>query len=200
VVASYTQEPVDEEAGGVLAKLIFSLEALRDASVEEAHRLLRRSAAQLYAPATAFLRAAGDDAHALQRQLGALPAELEHMMRTNSVIDSLIWRLPRAIREAPRAHRAEAQAVFAASWRSFAAESGSNAFALPMRGSLRGIAPRVQCAHCGRPDLPSKKCARCLAASYCSAACQAQAWGAHKRACRAAAAALASGAAPTGPG
>ncbi len=184
----------------MLAKLIFSLEALRDASVEEAHRLLRRSAAQLYAPATAFLRAAGDDAHALQRQLGALPAELEHMMRTNSVIDSLVWRLPRAIREAPRAHRAEAQAVFAASWRSFAAESGSNAFALPMRGSLRGIAPRVQCAHCGRPDLPSKKCARCLAASYCSAACQAQAWGAHKRACRAAAAALASGAAPTGPG
>ncbi len=49
VVARYTQEPVDDDAGGVLAKLIFSLEALRDASVEEAHRLLRRSAAQLYA-------------------------------------------------------------------------------------------------------------------------------------------------------
>ena len=41
--------------------------------------------------------------------------------------------------------------------------------------------PTAACSQCGTPA--TKKCSRCRAASYCSAACQRYAWPQHKSAC-----------------
>jgi tetratricopeptide (TPR) repeat protein len=67
----------------------------------------------------------------------------------------------------------------------------------PVRAPLRRDAaaqrlprvPREPCAGCGAPPggpAPLQRCAACLGVYYCSKACQAAHWRAHKRACRAA--------------
>eukprot|EP00966_Prymnesium_polylepis_P129783 3001320-Prymnesium_polylepis.4 len=43
---------------------------------------------------------------------------------------------------------------------------------------------RMRCANCGVSTLAAKRCARCMAVSYCSVECQQANWTQHKVSCR----------------
>jgi hypothetical protein len=181
----FPKEEPDAEAGGMVCVFNCALCDAREPDAPGAHALLQRSAAAGYAPSAAFLAAAGPDFRQPQRLLGALNEELASLLvpradNNHESILSVVWRPPRSLlRSTPRERRHEVEAEVQAAARNL------NATASPLKWRSRS----VPCSHCGRPDLPTKACSGCYAASYCGAACQRADWGSHKQACRAAAAA-----------
>lgn len=179
------EEP-DEETGGQVCTFGFVLCDAPAMDAPAARALLQRAAAQGYAPAVAFLAAAGPEFREPQRLLGALNEELASLLPVTpeggrEVITSTVWRQPRSMRSMPRERRPAVEAIVQS-----AATALGGTF-----GPLLWRAPRAPCAHCGRSDVPTKRCIACRAASYCGVECQRAAWRGHRAACHAAAEAAA---------
>jgi hypothetical protein len=100
-------------------------------------------------------------------------------------ITSIVVRQPRSLLGMPRERRPAVEAVVQSAAAALGGTFG------PIRWRARG----APCAHCGRSDLPTKKCSGCRAAAYCGVACQRAAWHGHRAACHAAAEAAAAEAA-----
>jgi hypothetical protein len=183
------EEP-DDEMGGQVCTIGFLLCDAPAMDVPAARALLQRAAAQSYEPAVAFLAAAGPEFREPQRLLGALNDELASLLTETPDggrmgITSIVVRQPRSLLGMPRERRPAVEAAV----QSAAAALGGTF------GPIRWRAPRAPCAHCGRSDVPTKKCSGCRAAAYCGVACQRAAWHGHRAACHAAAEAAAAEAA-----
>jgi hypothetical protein len=180
---------------------VLTLCTLRDGSEHMTEQLLQLSAAQGCAPAAAFLEAAGEDFCASARALlGTLPDDMQRRVGNGN---ALMYATARYSEEAARLAGTTAatnDAIALALQRSVQTHLANNASLQLAPGSAMQRVPPVKeralsrcepCALCGRVDKVTRKCARCINASYCSKECQKQAWPQHRRACAAAAAAAA---------
>jgi hypothetical protein len=184
--------------------MLLQLRTMHGGTSVAARRLLQQSAAQGFTPAARFLEAAGDGFEGARQLLGALPADLACLVDDASQVRccTLTKFNEGEVEELKRAAGGKA-AVTAILNKVGAARGVERQQAIlaatqlvdegPQRhAEIRLNTRHVPCVWCGRGDKPTKQCARCMLANFCSRECQKQAWPQHKRACGAAAAAAGS--------